>query len=102
MTNQFQAFPESVPGGYRIMLRFPKDGQPKPVLSAPGCPQIVQTKAEAWEECTRHILKWMNGNLRSESMAGEVCKADLLFPGLKPIRRNGRVIPVTSSKRARA
>ena len=95
--NRFDAYPEPVPGGsYRIMLRFPKDGQAKPVLSGPEQPHIVPTKAEAWEECTRHILKWMNGNYRSESMGEDVSPADALFSSLKPIYRKGRQITVSN------
>jgi len=32
--NMFSAYTQPVPGGYRVMLRFSKDGHPKPVMDA--------------------------------------------------------------------
>jgi len=103
MTNRFDAYPEPLAGGcYRVMLRFAKDGEPKPLLERGDTPRIFQTEKEAWKASTESLVAYMNGNLRSEIMADQTTPADALFPSLKPIRRNGRVIPVTTNKRARA
>jgi hypothetical protein len=102
MTNRFEAHLDPMPGGgYRVFLRFAKDGEPKPLLERDDKPSLFPTKTAALEECVATLLRYLNGNLRSESMAGEGIDPNGLFPSLKPVRRNGRVIPVSTNKRVR-
>jgi hypothetical protein len=92
--NEFSAYPQPVPGGYRVMLRFAKDGKPKPLMCAEDRPHIFPTEGQAWAACTHHLLAYMNGHFRRDGAVIEAkSKADALF-NLKPIRTKGRVIAV--------
>lgn len=99
--NCFAAYTREVPGGFWVMLRFARDGRPKPVMGEGDKPIIYPTKLEATEQAMKHLLAYMNSEyLRCGETASAAHSAgDNLFPTLKPIRKNGRVIQV-SRKRA--
>lgn len=80
--NEFSAYPQPVPGGYRVMMRFAKDGKPKPLMAPGDKPEIFQTERDAWQECCRHLLKYMNGpEYRRDGARIDPtrCKAEALF-----------------------
>ena len=93
--NCFDAYPDPIPGGYRIMLRFAEDGQPEPLLIKGGQPAIFNTKAEAWEACTASLLRYFNGSLTStgHKITSAKSEAEAIF-------KNGRRIPVETNRRS--
>lgn len=58
--NCFSAYVREVPRGYWAMLRFARDGKPKPVMGEGGAPIVYPTKLEATEEALKHLLAYMN------------------------------------------
>jgi hypothetical protein len=69
MSNKYAAYAHRIPmGTYWSMLRFCRDAHPTPVLDGEGKPKVFSTKAEAVEECLKHVLAYMNGRpIRSET-----------------------------------
>jgi len=100
--NHFAAYAQPVPMGYRVMIRFAQHGRPKPVMDKGDKPKVFQTKLEATEEALRHLLAYMNTEyLRCGEFASTAKnEAEALFPSLKPIRKNGKVIPVERKRAA--
>lgn len=96
--NEFAAYPQAVPGGYRVMMRFAKDGKPKPLLTGGERSHIFSTREDALEACTKHLLAYMNGNYRRDGERMErYASADALF---KPVFRKGRKIEVERRRAA--
>lgn len=93
--NEFAGYTRPVPGGHWGMLRFARDGHPKPIMGEGDKPLVFETEIEALRAVNRHLLAYFNGDYRRDGAKIEASSAgDALFPGLKPIRRNGKVIPV--------
>ncbi len=92
--NEFAGYTKTVPGGHWGMLRFARDGQPKPIMGEGGAPVVFPTEIEALRAVNRHLLKYFNGEyLRDGAKAERFAAADKLF-SLKPIRKGGKVIEV--------
>src|SRR5690349_3651206 len=79
--NHFAGFPHPVAGGYHAMLRFARDGAPKPVLGEKGHPVIHATEGDAWKAITKHLLAYFNGDLRrdGETLGSAMKAANDLF-----------------------
>ncbi|MDH0126657.1 hypothetical protein N7376_22025 [Brucella intermedia GD04153] len=88
--------------GYYVMLRFARDGRPKPVMGEGDKPIIYPTKLEATERALQDLLAYMNTEyLRcGETASAARTEAEKLFPTLQPIRKNGKVIEVTRKRAA--
>lgn len=100
--NCFAAYLKEVPMGYYVMLRFARDGRPKPVMGEGDKPIIYPTKLEATERALQDLLAYMNTEyLRcGETASAARTEAEKLFPTLQPIRKNGKVIEVTRKRAA--
>lgn len=87
--NEFAAFPRPTMGGYWVLLRFARDAHPKPLMRTDDAPHIFPTECEAWKECTRHLLRFMNGApIRSEHFeTTKTTDAAAIFAGLQPFAR---------------
>lgn len=91
--NQFDAFPRAITNGYHVMIRLARDGEPKPILTKGGHPQVFRSEAEAWAACTRHLLAYLNFPILGGEIAGgsleaaRVERAERLF-------RKGKVVEV--------
>lgn len=97
--NEFAGYTRPVPGGHWGMLRFARDGQPKPIMGEGGAPVVFPTEIEALRAVNRHLLRYFNGEyLRDGAKAERYAAADSLF-NLRPIRKNGKVIEVSSNRR---
>lgn len=89
-------------GKWWAMLRFPKDGQPKPVLGEGGAPIRFDTELEALKTVNKHLVGYMNGpDYRRDGETIAICKADAAFPGLDPFVRNKGGRQVTVERKAR-
>ncbi|WP_430256526.1 hypothetical protein [Neorhizobium sp. DAR64872/K0K18] len=92
--NKYSAYPQPVPGGFRVMMRFARDSHPKPLMGEGDKPVIYPTEQAAWKACANHLLRYLNFPI----VAGEAGattlkqarreKADKLFLG------GGRVVQV--------
>jgi hypothetical protein len=92
--NEFAGYTKAVPGGHWAMLRFARDGKPKPIMGKGDKPEVFPTELEALRAVNRHLLRYFNGEyLRDGAKAERFAAADALF-SLRPIRKNGRVIPI--------
>lgn len=61
--NMFSGYPRPLPcGRYWAMLRFAKDGKPKPIMAEGGTPEVFNTELEAQKAVTKHLLAYMNGD----------------------------------------
>ncbi|GGB00341.1 hypothetical protein GCM10011491_30650 [Brucella endophytica] len=91
--NCYSGYTREVPGGYWAMLRFARDGKPKPVMADGGKPLVYGTELEAQKAVTRHLLDYFNGDFRRDgvTISPAMSAADALFPTLY---RKGRAIPV--------
>lgn len=69
--NEFAGFTRPVPGGHWAMLRFARDGQPKPLMDGDK-PFVFPTEIEALRAVNRHLLAYFNGDYRR---SGEMIKA---------------------------
>nr|WP_278374583.1 hypothetical protein [Brucella anthropi] len=100
--NHFSAYVREVPGGYWAMLRFARDGKPKPIMGEGDKPIIYPTKLEATERALQDLLAYMNTEyLRcGETASAARTEAEKLFPSLQPIRKNGKVIQVERKRAA--
>ncbi|AXV15102.1 hypothetical protein CYG48_04935 [Neorhizobium sp. SOG26] len=77
--NKYSAYPQPVPGGFRVMMRFARDSHPKPVMGPEEKPVIYPTESAAWKACAHHLLRYLNFPI----VAGEVEH----HPTLKEARR---------------
>lgn len=100
--NHFAAYTRQVPTGWWVMVRFARDGRPKPIMETGNKPKVFPTELKATQEALRHVLAYFNGEyLRyGEKASVAISEAEKLFPDLKPIRKNGKVIPVERKRRA--
>lgn len=60
--NCFSGYVREVPNGYWAMLRFARDGKPKPVMGEGDKPIVYPTKLAATEAALKHLLAYMNGD----------------------------------------
>ncbi|MGC0052713.1 hypothetical protein ACNSPG_06555 [Brucella pituitosa] len=81
------------------MLRFARDGKPKPVMGEGGAPIVYPTKLEATEEALKHLLAYMNSDyLRvGETASSKVTEAEKVFG---TIFKKGRKIEVERKRAA--
>ncbi len=99
--NMFAAYTQTVPGGYRVMLRFSKDGNPKPIMDVGDKPLVVPTKLEATQTALAHLLDYLNGDYQrcGERLPTAVSEAEKQFGA---IFMKGRAIPIERKERAKA
>lgn len=45
------------------MLRFARDGRPKPIMGKGAKPEVYQTELDAQKAITKALLTYFNGNL---------------------------------------
>ncbi len=96
--NEYAGYPHPVPSGWWAMLRFARDGKPKPIMGDGDKPIVFPTETEALREINRHLLRYFNGQyLRDGAKAERFLAADAIF-SLKPIRRGGKVIEVAQRR----
>ncbi|MDX0572154.1 hypothetical protein GOD68_18160 [Sinorhizobium medicae] len=92
--NHVTGYARPVPSGFWAMLRFDRDGKPKPVLGTGGAPIIYETETEALRAVVTHLCAYFSSEiLRDGAKAERFAAADGLF-NLRPIRKNGKVIEV--------
>lgn len=79
--NCFSGYVREVPNGYWAMLRFARDGKPKPVMGEGDKPIVYPTKLAATEAALKHLLAYMNGDyLRiGEKAQGACSEAEKAF-----------------------
>lgn len=70
--NEYSGYTRPVPGGFWAMLRFAKDGQPKPIMGRGEKPVIFPTELEATKAVLKATFAYFNGDYRR---AGERCQA---------------------------
>lgn len=92
---------EICPGVWRPMVRFSKDGQPKPIMAKGNKPEVFGSEPEAYRALNRAVSAYFNGDyLRcGETLSKSVVakkKANSVFSG------GGKVIPIERKARARA
>lgn len=69
--NRYAAYPLKRGLGWWVMLRFARDGKPRPVMDKGDKPKSFDTAGEAWEEAAKHLLAFMNGHeIRGERFDG--------------------------------
>ena len=87
--NEFAGFTRPVPGGHWAMLRFARDGKPKPIMADGDKPAIFPTELEALRAVNHHLLSYFNGQYRRDGVKCEAAKqaAERIF-------RKGKSIPV--------
>ncbi|MDQ0320028.1 hypothetical protein QO002_002166 [Pararhizobium capsulatum DSM 1112] len=93
--NEYSGYTRPVPGGFWAMLRFAKDGQPKPLMGGGARPVVFPTELEATKAVLKATFAYFNGDYKR---AGDRCQvpkiaADKLF-------RKGRMIEVERKARA--
>ncbi len=93
--NEFAGYTKAVPGGHWGMLRFARDGHPKPIMGK-GEPHVFPTEVEALRAVNKHLVGYMNGPeyRRDGAKIEATSSGDAMFPGLKPIFRKGKRIAV--------
>lgn len=92
--NEYAGYAHPVPSGWWAMLRFARDGKPKPIMGKGDKPEVFPTELEALRAVNRHLLRYFNGEyLRDGAKAERFAAADALF-NLRPIRKNGKVVPI--------
>ena len=97
--NCFSAYVREVPRGYWAMLRFARDGKPKPVMGEGDKPIVYQTELEATQEALKHLLAYMNSDyLRvGETASSPRSEAEKVFG---TIFKKGRKIEVERKRAA--
>ncbi len=60
--NEFAGFTKPVIGGHRAMLRFVKDGHPKPIMEGGERSKVFPTEIEALRAVNCHLLPYFNGS----------------------------------------
>jgi len=88
--NEFAGYTRPVPGGHWAMLRFARDGHPKPLMDGDK-PFVFPTEVEALRAVNRHLLAYFNGHLvRDGEVIKAVSEADTHF-NLKPfVKQRGK------------
>ncbi|API52883.1 hypothetical protein BMW22_15770 [Rhizobium leguminosarum] len=88
--NEFAGYTRPVPGGHWAMLRFARDGKPKPIMGEGEKPIIFPTEVEALRAVNLHLLAYFNGSYRrdGEMIFAAKSAADRIFRG------GGRVVEV--------
>lgn len=86
--NEYAGYPHPVPSGWWAMLRFAKDGKPKPIMGDGDKPIVFPTETEALREINRHLLRYFNGQYLRSGVKCEAAKAaaDRLFRKGREIR----------------
>ncbi|NLS03601.1 hypothetical protein HGP14_09545 [Rhizobium sp. P32RR-XVIII] len=89
--NEFAGYTRPVPGGHWGMLRFARDGHPKPIMGEGDRPIVFATELEALRAVNRHLLAYFNGDYRRDGAKLEASSAgDALF-NLKPfVKQRGK------------
>lgn len=90
-------------GKWWAMLRFPKDGQPKPVLTKCGAPMRFDTELEAIKTVNKHLVGYMNGPdyRRDGAVLAARSKADELFKLPPTIKQRGKQRPIIVERERR-
>jgi hypothetical protein len=92
---------EIFPGQWRAMVRFSKDGQPKPIMAKGNKPEIYRSEPEAYRALNKAVAKYFNGEyLRcGETISKSIVnkrRIDKIFVG------GGKVVPIEHKERAKA
>jgi hypothetical protein len=78
--NEFAGYTRPVPGGHWGMLRFARDGKPKPIMGDGDKPIVFPTEVEALRAVNRHLLAYFNGSYRRDGAKIEArSEAEALF-----------------------
>lgn len=90
------------------MVRFARDGKPKPIMEGEERPKIYATELEATKDALAHVLRYFNGVGNHEfRRAGDTLlahsSADAIF-NLKPFTRQhkGKRLTLVERKGAKA
>ncbi len=88
-------------GKWWAMLRFPKDGQPKPILGEGGAPVRFDTELEAVKTVNKHLVGYMNGPdyRRDGETIKAVSDADAHFNLAPFVKSNGKQVLVERKAR---
>jgi hypothetical protein len=92
---------EIFPGQWRAMVRFSKDGQPKPIMAKGNKPEIYGSEPEAYRALNKAVATYFNGEyLRcGETISkreANMRKAERIFMG------GGKVVPIEHKERVKA
>ncbi len=83
--NHFRAFAHQTVAGWHAMIRLPSDAAARPILGDGGKPRVFDCELEAHKEATRHMERYLNGNLVRAgdrvSTAKSAAEALFCFPG---------------------
>lgn len=93
MTNQYAAYVQEVPGGYRAMIRVCREAKPNPLMEKGEKPKVYPTKDEALTELLSHVVSFMNGRpIRGEQFNGgtNTSSADAHFNLPRSVKAKGR------------
>ncbi|WP_322884235.1 hypothetical protein U8C35_07715 [Sinorhizobium medicae] len=92
--NHYSGYAHPIRGGWWAMLRFAKDGRPKPLMGPEDKPIVFPDELTATKAVLKNTFQYFNGEyLRDGAKAERFAAADSLF-NLRPIRKNGKVIEV--------
>ncbi|MBB3144911.1 hypothetical protein FHS21_001312 [Phyllobacterium trifolii] len=91
--NRYSAYSQPVPGGWRVMLRFSKDGHPKPVMGEGDKPEVFPSELLAQQAITKHLLAYFNGDYQrcGERLSTAKSEAEKMWGA---IHMNGREIKI--------
>lgn len=94
--NKFSGYAKPIYNGWWGMVRFAKDGHPKPIMGEGDKPVVYRTELEAVKAVNERILKYFNGDYRrsGETLSAARSEAEMLFRG------GGKVIQI--ERRAKA
>lgn len=95
--NEFSGYAVEKPHGWWAMVRFSRDGKPKPILGPEQKPIVYPDELAATKAVLKHTFRYFNGDYRRDGVKCEAAKvaAERLF-------RNGRKIEVERKVRASA
>ncbi|MDO9417011.1 hypothetical protein [Pararhizobium sp.] len=71
--NHYSGYAHAVPSGWWAMVRFARDGRPKPILGDSGAPVVYPTELEAVKAVNASLLRYFNGDYLVR--AGDRCSA---------------------------
>lgn len=96
--NEFAGYTVPVFGGHWAMLRFARDGKPKPIMGEGEKPIVFPTELEALRAVNAHLLRYFNGVdnhefRRDGAKLERYASAEALF-NLPPIPTKRRVLEV--------
>lgn len=92
--NKYSAYPQPVPGGFRVMMRFARDSHPKPVMGPEEKPVIYPTETAAWKACAHHLLAYLNFPILGGETTAPSIKDARREAADKLFRGGGRVVEV--------